>query len=170
MQRRNFIKLVGVVAAWPLAMQAQQSTGKVWRIAYLHPAFLDTLSDRTLFDAFRTEMHRLGYNEGKNLVIDTRGAEGKPERLPLLVGELIDLRPDLIVAVATPAIAAAQLATSNIPIVMCPSTDPIGSGFVKSLAHPGGNITGIANMYGMQSENRSNSSTPCFPTQSASRC
>src|SRR4029453_13751180 len=65
-----------------------------------------------------------------------------------LVGELIALRPDALVTVATPAIAAAQRATSTIPIVMAPATDPVGSGFIKSLAHPGGNITGMANMFG----------------------
>jgi putative ABC transport system substrate-binding protein len=148
MRRREFIGLIGSMAAWPLAARAQQSPGKMWRVAYLHPAFLDTPSDRGLFDSFRAEMRRLGYIEGKNLVIDSRGAEGKTERLPLLAGELIELRPDAIVAIATPAIAAVQRATSGIPVVMCPATDPIGSGFVKSLAHPGGNITGIANMYG----------------------
>jgi ABC-type uncharacterized transport system substrate-binding protein len=82
------------------------------------------------------------------LIIDNRSAEGKAERLPSLVSELIALRPDVIVAVATPAIAVAQRATSTIPIVMAPATDPVGSGFIKSLAHPGGNITGMANMFG----------------------
>jgi putative tryptophan/tyrosine transport system substrate-binding protein len=148
MRRREFIGLIGSMAAWPLAARAQRSPGKMWRVAYLHPAFLDIPSDRGLFDSFRAEMRRLGYIEGKNLVIDSRGAEGKTERLPLLAGELIELRPDAIVAIATPAIAAVQRATSGIPVVMCPATDPIGSGFVKSLAHRGGNITGIANMYG----------------------
>jgi putative ABC transport system substrate-binding protein len=81
-------------------------------------------------------------------VIDTRTAEGKAERLPSLINELIALKPDVIVAIATPAIAAAQRATSTIPIVMAPATDPVGSGFIKSLAHPGGNITGVANMFG----------------------
>jgi putative ABC transport system substrate-binding protein len=93
-------------------------------------------------------MRELGYIEGKNLVIDNRNADGKAERLPSLVSELIAIRPDVIVAVATPAIAAAQHATSTTPIVMAPATDPVGSGFIKSLAHPGGNITGMANMFG----------------------
>jgi putative ABC transport system substrate-binding protein len=93
-------------------------------------------------------MRGLGYVEGKDLIIDNRDAKGKVERLPSLVSELIALRPDVIVAIATPAIAAAQHATSTIPIVMAPATDPIGSGFIKSLAHPGGNITGMANMFG----------------------
>jgi putative tryptophan/tyrosine transport system substrate-binding protein len=99
-------------------------------------------------DVLREEMRALGYIEGKNLVIDDRVAEGNAERLPSLVSELIALRPDVFIANATPAIAAAQCATSTIPIVMAPATDPVGSGFIKSSAHPGGNITGMANMFG----------------------
>jgi putative ABC transport system substrate-binding protein len=149
MRRRDFVTFVGRAAAvWPGIALAQQSSGKVWRVAYLYPGTLDNPPDRALFDAFRAEMRELGYIEGKNLVIDNRDAEGKAERLPSLVTELIARRPDVIVAVATAAIAAAQHATSTIPIVMAPATDPVGSGFIKSLAHPGGNITGIANMFG----------------------
>jgi putative ABC transport system substrate-binding protein len=98
--------------------------------------------------SFARNCESWGYIEGKNLIIDYREAGGKLERLPSLVGELIALRPDVIVAVTTPAIAAAQSATSTIPIIMAPATDPIGSGFIKSLARPGGNITGMANMVG----------------------
>ena len=149
MQRREFITLVGgAAAAWPLIARAQQPPAKVWRVAYLYAGFLDAPTGQELFDAFRSEMRAFGYIEGKNLVIDSRGAEGEAERLPSLVNELIALRPDVIVANATPAIAAARRATSNIPIVMCPATDPVGSGFIKSSAHPGGNTTGVANMYG----------------------
>jgi putative tryptophan/tyrosine transport system substrate-binding protein len=149
MRRRKFIKLMGGVSlAWPLVARAQQSPSKVWRVAYLYPGFLDNPVDHATFDVFRAEMRELGYIEGKNLAIDTRTAEGKFERLPALTDELIALRPDVIVAIATPAIAAAQRATLTIPIVMAPATDPVGSGFIKSLAHPGGNITGVANMFG----------------------
>jgi putative tryptophan/tyrosine transport system substrate-binding protein len=149
MRRREFISLLGgVAAAWPFPAIAQQSSGKVWRVAWLSPVFADTVFDREIIDAFRSEMRELGYVEGKNLVVDSRFGEGHIERLPSLMSELIALRPDVIVAFATPAIAAAQRATSTIPIVMAPATDPIGSGFIKSLAHPGGNITGVANMYG----------------------
>ena len=148
MRRRGFIALIGGAAAWPLVARAQQSSAKAWRVAYLYPGFLDNPVDHAVFDVFRAAMRELGYIEGKNLVIDTRTAEGKAERLPSLTNELIALRPDVIVAIATPAIAAAQRATSTIPIVMAPATDPVGSGFIKSLAHPGGNITGVANMFG----------------------
>jgi putative ABC transport system substrate-binding protein len=148
MRRRGFVTLIGGAAAWPLFARAQQSSAKVWRVAYLYPGFLDNPVDHAAFDVFREAMRELGYIEGKNLVIDTRTAEGKAERLPSLTNELIALRPDVIVAVATAAIAAAQRATSTIPIVMAPATDPVGSGFIKSFAHPGGNITGVANMFG----------------------
>jgi len=148
MRRREFIGLIGGVAAWPLAAQAQQPSGKVWRVAWLSPVFADTLVNKEIMEAFLSEMRELGYVEGKNLIVDSRFGEGHIERLPLLTSELIALHADVIVALATPAIAAAQRATSTIPIVMAPATDPIGSGFVKSLAHPGGNISGVANMYG----------------------
>jgi ABC-type uncharacterized transport system substrate-binding protein len=149
MRRRDFVTFVGRAAAlWPGIALAQQSPGKLWRVAYLYPGSLANPADRAIFDVFREEMRALGYIEGKNLVIDDRSAEGNAERLPSLVSELIALRPDVFIAVATPAIAAAQRATSTIPIVMGPATDPVGSGFIKSLAHPGGNITGMANMFG----------------------
>jgi putative ABC transport system substrate-binding protein len=149
MKRREFIGLVGGAAAtWPLAARAQQPSGKIWRVAWLSPVFADTVFDREIIEAFRAEMRELGYVEGKNLVVDSRFGEGHIERLPSLTSELIALRPDVVVAIATPAIAAAQRATSTIPIVMSPATDPVGSGFIKSLARPGGNITGVANMFG----------------------
>ena len=149
MERREFIGLLGGAAtAWPFVALAQHSTGKVWRVAYLYPGTLSNPADSAIFQHFRTEMRDLGYIEGKNLVIDDRSADGKVDRLPSLVSELIALRPDVFVAIATPAIAAAQRATSTIPIVMAPATDPVGSGFIKSLARPGGNITGMANMFG----------------------
>jgi putative ABC transport system substrate-binding protein len=93
-------------------------------------------------------MRELGYVEGKNLVVEWRSADGELERLPGLAAELVQLKVDVIVAVASPAIGAVQKATTTIPIVMAITGDPVGSGFVKSLAHPGGNITGLSNMGG----------------------
>jgi putative ABC transport system substrate-binding protein len=143
MKRREFFGLVGGAAAvWPMVARAQQS-GKVWRVGFLRPGF-----DTGDFDSWQHKMSELGYVEGKNLIVDRRAAEGDYSRLPQLAEELVALRPDVILANATPAIAAAQLATITIPIVMAPATDPVGSGFVKSLARPGGNITGMANMSG----------------------
>jgi putative ABC transport system substrate-binding protein len=148
MKRRDFVGVVGATIASVSGVFAQQTLAKIWRVSYLYPGSLDNPADRKIFDVFRDEMRTLGYIEGKNYLLDSRSADGKIERLPALVGEMIALRPDVFVAIATPAIAAAQRATSTIPIVMAPATDPVGSGFVKSLAHPGGNITGMANMNG----------------------
>jgi putative ABC transport system substrate-binding protein len=148
MRRREFIAGLGGAAAWPLVARAQQA--KIWRVGYLSPAFppIKSPGDADAFQAFRQKMQDLGYVEGKNLHIESRYAEGLFDRLPAFAKELVSLPSDVIVARSTPAIAAAQRATSTIPIVMSPSTDPIGSGFVKSFAHPGGNITGVANLYG----------------------
>ena len=141
MKRREFVKLVGVggaVTVWPLAALAQQ--GKIRRIGYLQTGFLQQ-GDVAYgwFDEFRKELNNLGYVEGKNLIIDRRAAQSRNERLPALANELVALHPEVIVASATPAIAAVQQATATIPVVMAPATDPIGSGFVKSFSKPGGN-------------------------------
>jgi ABC transporter substrate binding protein len=126
MLRRNFVRTVGyTTVAWPWIAMAQPH--RVWRIAHVYPGKYDNPSDCALYDVFRGELRELGYIEGKNLIIDQRSAEGKLERLPLFFDELFALRPDLIVAITTPAIA-----TSTIPIIMAPATDPIGSGFIKS--------------------------------------
>ena len=91
-------------------------------------------------------MRELGYVEGKNLVIEWRSAEGKADRLPDLAGELVQLNVDLIVTAGNPAVGAAQKATATIPILIGNGSDPVGSGFVASLARPGGNITGLSNI------------------------
>lgn len=141
MRRRDFIAILGGAAVTgPLVARAQQQ--KSWRIGCLSSGRLDSL------DSFRRRIAEMGYIEGKNLTVDSRAAEGQYDRLPGLAKEIVDLHPDVIVAEATPAIAAVQRATKSIPIVMAPSTDPIGSGFVDSFARPGGNITGVANMFG----------------------
>lgn len=147
MLRRNFIKAIGCATIAWCRFAAAQSQTKIWRIGHLYPGKQEA-ADSVYWDAFRDELRQLGYVEGRDLVIDYNYANGQIDRLPALANELISRGPDVIVAVATPAIAAAQHATSSIPIVMSPSTDPVGSGFVKSIAHPGGNITGVANMVG----------------------
>jgi putative ABC transport system substrate-binding protein len=151
MKRRKFIMLLGGVAAStacsPLRAIAEQSSGKVWRVAFVLPGSWDNPADQGYFDIFREELQKLGYVDGKNLVIDRRGAAGRNERLFSLVSELIALGPDIIVAVGAAPTTAARRATSTIPIVMWGVNDPIGSGFINSLAHPGGNVTGTAGMY-----------------------
>jgi putative ABC transport system substrate-binding protein len=90
MERREFIVLLGSAAtAWPLGALAQDSPGKVWRVAYLYPGSLANPADRAIFDVFRSELRVLGYIEGKNLALDSRSADGNAERLPALVRELI---------------------------------------------------------------------------------
>jgi putative ABC transport system substrate-binding protein len=149
MKRRDFVAALLTIPITRASVAfAQSSSSKVWHVGYLYPGNLDNPSDRSGFDLFRSELGRLGFPEGEHLVIDAKFAKGKPDTLDALAKAMADARPDVIVAIATPAIAAAQKASSTIPIVMMPATDPIGSGFVRSLARPGGNITGMANMYG----------------------
>src|SRR5438309_1655070 len=120
---------------------AQQPT-KVPRIGYLTAASLSAISGRT--EAFRHGLRDLGYLEGKNIVIEWRSPEGKRDRLPGLAAELVHLKVDVIVTGGEGATRAAKEATATIPIVMSQDPDPVGNGFVASLARPGGNITGLA--------------------------
>jgi putative ABC transport system substrate-binding protein len=145
MRRREFIAMLGGVAIWPLAARAQQAA-KVWRVGYLSPASAADEVSVAFFEAFRLKLQDLGYVEGKNLRLDVRRADGDYTRLPALAAELVSLAPDVIAATSSPATAALQRATSSIPIVMAAINDPIGLGFVKSLAKPGGNITGLSNL------------------------
>ena len=145
MRRREFINLIaGSAVTWPLTAHAQQQTDKVWRVGYLTPSSATNVSV-ALLDAFRLKLNDLGYVEGRNLGLYVRRANDDFARLPGLASELVSLAPNVIVSAANIATLALQRATSSIPIVMAASTDPIGSGFVKSLAKPGGNITGLSN-------------------------
>jgi putative ABC transport system substrate-binding protein len=123
--------------------QAQQPK-KVPRIGYLSGVSPSAISDRT--EAFRQGLRELGYVDGKNIVIEWRYAEGKPDRLPTLAAELVRLKVDIIVSLSASVTRAAKEATSTIPIVMANDGDPVGNGFVASLARPGGNITGLATL------------------------
>jgi putative ABC transport system substrate-binding protein len=127
---------------WSIPARSQPT--KVWRVGYLSPGLPPdkNLVDAAFFEAFRQQMHELGYVEGKNLVIEARYAEGNLTRLPALAAELVSLAPDVIVGANSASTAALQRATTSIPIVMGTTGDPIGAGFIKSLARPGGNITG----------------------------
>jgi len=145
-QRRELLIAFGASAlVVPLRSFAQQQ-GKVWRVGFLslYSASEDVQNTTALVKTLR----ELGYIEGKNLVVEWRFAEGSFERLTSLATELVQLKVDVIVAVASAAISAATKATSTIPIVMATTGDPVGSGFVKSLARPGGNVTGLSNMGG----------------------
>jgi len=146
--RRKLLVLLGASAvAAPLASFAQQQN-KIWRVGFLAGRHVDFLDSDYNYGPFRQGMRELGYVEGKNLVIEWRSAEGNNERLPGLATELVNLKVDVIVTAGTPATSAAQKATTTISIVMGSVADPVGNGFVKSLARPAGNITGLANMSG----------------------
>jgi putative ABC transport system substrate-binding protein len=141
MERRTFIALVsGGLLAAPLAGEAQQAA-KVARIGYLGT---NVAAFPQLREAFLQRLRDLGYVEGRNVVIEYRSAERKPERLPALAAELIALKVDVIVATGTPASLAAKQATRTLPIVFGGVADPVGSGLVTSLAQPGGNVTGLS--------------------------
>jgi len=135
--------LCALLPALCTSAEAQQSA-KIPRIGYLVGASLSGTSAR--IEAFRQGLRELGYVEGKNIVIEYRYAEGKLDRLPALVAELVRLKVDVIVANGPPSTRAAKEATVTIPIVMAQDSDPVGSGFVASLARPGGNITGLATL------------------------
>ena len=134
--------LFAIVLALTLvgASAEAQQPGKVPRIGFL--AATTASGDAGLLEAFRQEMRKLGWIEGKNFTIEYRFGEQKRERLPELAADLVRLKLDLIVVVATPAALAAKGATNTIPIVMANAGDPVGAGLVASLARPGGNITG----------------------------
>ena len=137
MKRREFIGLVGGVAAWPLTASAQQQ-GKIVTIGIL------AIEPWSPIDTFRRALHDLGYIEGKNVRFEYRYAKGDNERLPELANDLVSLNVDVILTWGTNAVLAAKQATATIPIVMGAIGDPIGSGIVTNLAYPGGNITGCS--------------------------
>ena len=132
-----------VLLAFRVAVEAQQPK-KVPRIGYLSVSSPSAMSTRT--EAFRQGLRELGYVEGKNIVIEWRSAEGKRDRLPSLAAELVRLKVDIIVTAGPPATRSAKEATVTIPIVFAQDGDPVASGFVASLARPGGNITGLSTL------------------------
>jgi putative ABC transport system substrate-binding protein len=132
-----------VLVAVAVIAEAQQST-KIPRIGFLAAVSLSANSAR--FEAFRQGLRELGYMEGKNIIIEWRSSEGKADRLPALAAELVRLKVDMIVSGGSTATRPAKEATNTIPIVMAQDTDPVGNGFVASLARPGGNITGLATL------------------------
>jgi len=139
--RREFITLVGGVAvAWPLAARAQQPIGRARHLGLLLPG----LPEASLGKATLDRLRELGYIEGRNIILETRWADGKVERLNELAAELAGLKLDAIIAFTTPAAIAARKATTTIPVIFLYVGDPVGAGVVPSLARPGGNTTGIS--------------------------
>ena len=143
-RRHLLIALSALVLPVPDNAFAQQAA-KIPRVGYLQAATTQNGASPFL-DAFRQGMRDLGYVEGRNVQIDVRSADGRLDRLPALARELVSAKVDVIVAVSSPSVTAAKEATRSIPIVMPLSSDPVGDGIVASLAHPGGNITGLSVM------------------------
>jgi putative ABC transport system substrate-binding protein len=143
MNRRTFLAGTGaVLLAAPLAAEAQQS-GKVYRIGILGEKASDPTEAR-LWQAFRRALQELGWNEGKNILIEDRWVEGNYARIPQLAADLIRLKVELIVTRGSTYVEGVKKATSSIPIVFIAHADPVATGHVVSLARPGGNITGLA--------------------------
>jgi putative ABC transport system substrate-binding protein len=139
MRRRDFLGFLGGTAAWPLGALAQQS-GKIWRMGFIahgHERFYDALFEG---------LQEFGYVEGQNLIVERRYAEGRAERFPEFATEMVRLNVDVIVVVTTPAALAVKKATTTIPIVHPNAIDPLNTGLIASLAHPGGNLTGGAQL------------------------
>src|SRR5262245_35962062 len=137
MKRRRFITLLGGAAAWPLRALAQQP-GKIWRMGFVargHEKFYDAL-----FEGLR----ELGYAEGRNFIVERRYAGDRTERFEEIAAEMVRLNVDIIIVVTTPAALAITKATTSIPVVFPNAINPVETGVVSSLAHPGGNITGGA--------------------------
>ncbi len=143
MKRRDFIRLLGGAAAsWPLTARGQQATSPR-RVGFL---LVGLSPESKEVQVFRRELRKAGYIEGRNLVMEWRSANGDYDRVPALVADLIRSNVDLIVQDSTIGTQVAKRATSTIPIVMALVLDPIGSGLVENLTHPGGNITGLSMM------------------------
>ena len=142
--RRHRI-LIPAIAAFglPFSVEAQQAP-RVARIGLLTPS--SPTGSGHLVEAFRQGMRELGHVEGKTFVLEARYGDGKSERLPELAGELVRLKADVVVTSTDAATAAVRRNTRTTPIVMAFGTDPVGTGFVTSLARPGGNVTGLSNV------------------------
>jgi ABC-type uncharacterized transport system substrate-binding protein len=142
MRRRNFVFTLGALFLTRSVPSAAQQPARIHRIGILIP----TSAQSTRVEAFRRRLRELGYVEGKNIVIEYRFSDGKRERLPDLAAELVRLKVDVIVTAAGSGILAVKKASATIPIVFAAAADPVGDGYVSSLARPGGNITGLSLM------------------------
>jgi putative ABC transport system substrate-binding protein len=139
------LRLLVVLIVFALCIPAEAQQAKnLHRIGFLSGPSLSSIKPR--MEAFRQSLRDLNYIEGQNISIEWRSADGVDERLPKLAAELVQLKVDVIITRATPATQAAKDATKTIPIVMTNVSDPVGSGLVASLSHPGGNVTGVTNV------------------------
>ena len=147
MKRREFITLLGSAAAsaWPLAAGAQQAE-RMQRLAVLMPHAESDRQGQAFIAAFREELQKLGWAEGRNLRIDTRWAAANVESIQRFAKELVALQPDLILSANTPTTAALLQQTRTIAIIFANVSNPVGDGFLASLPRPGGNVTGFTNL------------------------
>ena len=143
MKRRTFITLLGGAAAWPLAARAQQQGERVKRIGLLMPLAADDPQSQRRVTALVQALQPLGWTDGRNVQIEMRWAAGDPDRFRRYAAELVALAPDVILAGAVSSMVVLQQATRTVPVVFVQVTDPVGAGFVASLARPGGNATGF---------------------------
>jgi ABC-type uncharacterized transport system substrate-binding protein len=142
MRRRQFIILLGGAAAWPLAARAQQPE-RTRRVGVLMNLSSDDAEGQARLAAFHQGLQQLGWSVGGNVRIDYRWGAGDADRIRKFAAELVALAPDIILSTGSPSVAALQEATRTVPIVFVTVVDPVSSGFVDSLARPGGNITGF---------------------------
>jgi len=143
MQRREFVTLLGgAVATWPLAARAQQPE-RVRRIGVLMPGVADDPELKARIAVFQQTLREFGWTDGRNMRFDYRWAAGNPDRIHSYAAELVALAPDVILATASAATAALLQASRAVPIVFATVADPVGAGYVDSLARPGGNVTGF---------------------------
>jgi len=143
--RRQFISaLGGATVAWPLAARAQRAE-RIRLIGVLTPYTERDAGGRDGFAALTQELQRLGWEEGRNLRLEFRAAGPNMERLQSAAANLVGLKPEVILVASSPALRAMRVNTDRIPIVFVGITDPMVQGFITSMAHPGGNITGFAN-------------------------
>jgi putative ABC transport system substrate-binding protein len=146
MRRRQFMTFIGgAAAAWPIAARAQQSSNRIPVVGVLWHAGSAQEEDVYL-SPLRKAFNDLGYVEGKNIILDNRFPAENPDRFRTLARELVDEKPDVIIAVTTLGAVELKKVTDTIPIVFVIVPDPVGFGLVKSLAHPGGNATGLSLM------------------------
>jgi ABC-type uncharacterized transport system substrate-binding protein len=145
MQRRDFITLIGGAAAWPLAARAQQGE-RMRRIGVLMGIGESDPEAKPRVEALQNGLQELGWTEGRNIHLEYRWTAGDLDLTRLFAKEIVELKPDVIVVHSTPAVSALRQLKSATPMVFVLIADPIGSGFVASLAHPGGNMTGFMNV------------------------
>ena len=147
MRRRTILTLLAGAGAAPALLFSQiagRAQPKISRIGFMGNS--TAVLEANLVSAFREGLHELGYEEGRNIIIEYRWADGRYERFPAFIAELIAAKVDIIVTAGTPAALAVKKATTTVPLVMIAVGDPVGTGLVPSLAHPGGNLTGLSSI------------------------